>query len=106
MRNYSAKNAATITGDQRKTDTKWCPLDAAPEVPVVEAAVLVAGGCVDEVVEGRTRFPVAFEVGMAPPLAILAVAAAADIDVGLGMFDGLLYIDALAGVVIFVVVLR
>lgn len=73
---------------------------------MVEAAVPVAGFCVDKVVEGRARFPVAFEVGIAPPLAMLAVAAAVDIDVGLGMLDVLLYIDALAGVVIFVVVLR
>ena len=72
---------------------------------MLEATVLAAGGCVDEV-EGRKRFPVAFEVGIAPPLAMLAVVAAIDIDVGLGMFDVLLNIDALAGVVTFVVVLR
>lgn len=73
---------------------------------MVEATVLVAGSCVDEVAEERPRFPVAFEVGIAPPLAMLVVAATVDTDVGLGMFDVLLYKEALAGVVIFVVVLR
>ena len=68
--------------------------------------MLVAGGCVDEVVEGRMRFPVAVEVGITPPLAMLAVGGTVDTDAGAGIFDVLLYIDALAGVVIFVVVLR
>ena len=106
MRDYIARDAATMIDDQRETDTKRCPFDAAPAFTVVEAAELVAGDCVDEVVEGKTRFPVAFEVGIAPPLAVVAVAAAVYIDVGLGIFDVSLYIDALAGVVIFVVVLR
>ena len=73
---------------------------------MVEAAVPVAGGCVDEVAEEIPRFPVAFEVGIAPPLAMLVAVATVDTDVGLGIFDVLLYIDALAGVVTFVVVLR
>lgn len=59
-----------------------------------------------EAVEGEPRSPVALVVGIAPPLAILDVAAAEATSVGLGMLDVLLYMDAFAGVVTLVVVLR
>ena len=45
-------------------------------------------------------------MGIAPPLAILDDAAAVETGVGLGMLEVLLYIEAFAGVVTFVVVLR
>ena len=68
-------------------------MDTASDVSVGEAVAIVSevvGPSALEVDEERPWFPVGFAVGIRPPLTILAVAAAVDKGVGLGMFEVLL----------------
>ena len=74
-----------ITRSGQHAKSVWCGLvNTASEDPVGAAAVSVP------VVGGSALPVVAPEVGIAPPLAILDVAAAVGTGVGLGMFEVLL----------------
>lgn len=61
-----------------------------PFADVIAAAPEVDCGPVPDAIDGAARLPVAFAVGIAPPLAMLVDAAAELTGVGLGMFAMLL----------------
>ena len=68
-------------------------MDTASDVSVGEAVAIVSevvGSSVLEVDEDIFWFPVAFAVGITPPLTILAVDAVVDEGIGLGIFEMLL----------------